>query len=52
MASVVREAVIEVPAARCWDAVRAFDVLPDELGPRVAGLMDAGLKAITDTLEG
>ncbi len=132
MASIVREAVVEAPAARCWAAVRAFDalherlargfvtgltmtgdrerqvtfftgavatelligvdepsmrlaytvtagplgashynaavqviplhagtcrfvwaidVLPDELGPRVGELMDAGLKAITATLE-
>jgi hypothetical protein len=29
----------------------AIDVLPDELGPRVGELMDAGLKAITATLE-
>jgi len=28
------------------------DVLPDELGPRIAGMMDAGLRAITSTLEG
>jgi len=122
MASIVREARIAAPAARCWDALRAFDalherlargfvtgltmtgdgertitfftgavvterfigvdepsmrlaytvidgplkaahynasaqvwaidVLPDELGPRVAELMDVGLKAITATLEG
>ena len=133
MASIVREAVIEAPAARCWDAIRDFgalperlargfvtgltmtgerqrtitfftgavatelligidepsmrlaytvidgplkaahynaavqvievqtgscrfvwaiDVLPDELGPRVAELMDVGLKAIVATLEG
>ena len=133
MASIVREAVIEAPAARCWDAVRDFgalherlargfvtgltmigdrereitfftgavatelligidepsmrlaytvtdgplkaahynaavqviavqaescrfvwaiDVLPDELGPRVGQLMDAGLAAIVATLEG
>lgn len=132
MASIVREVVIGTPAARCWDAVRAFDalherlargfvtgltmtgdrertitfftgavaterligvdersmrlaytvidgplkashynasaqvialdaescrfvwaidVLPDELGPRVGELMDAGLKAIAVTLE-
>jgi hypothetical protein len=131
MASIIREAVIEAPAERCWDAVRDFgalherlargfvtgltmtgerertitfftgavaterligldepsmrlaytvtdgplgathynaavqviplragacrfvwaiDVLPDELGPRVGELMDAGLKAITATL--
>jgi hypothetical protein len=28
MASIVREAVIEAPAARCWDAVRDFGALP------------------------
>jgi hypothetical protein len=32
--------------------VWATDVLPDELGPRVAELMDVGLKAMTATLEG
>ena len=133
MASIIREAVIGIPAARCWAAVRAFDalherlargfvtglimtgdrerqvtfftgavatelligvdepsmrlaytvtdgplgathynaavqvtplqagtctfvwavdVLPDELGPRVGELMDAGLTAITAALEG
>ena len=25
MASVVREARVAAPAARCWDALRAFD---------------------------
>jgi hypothetical protein len=28
----------------------AIDVLPDELGPRIGELMDAGLRAITATL--
>jgi hypothetical protein len=32
MASIVREAAIEIPAARCWAAVRAFDALHERLG--------------------
>ena len=43
--------VIPVDAATCR-FVWAIDVLPDELGPRVAELMDVGLQAITATLEG
>jgi len=31
MASLVREAVIEAPAARCWDAIRDFGALPERL---------------------
>jgi hypothetical protein len=42
--------VIPVDAATCR-FVWAIDVLPDELGPRVAELMETGLKAITATLE-
>jgi len=30
MTSIVREAVIEAPAARCWDAVRDFGALRAE----------------------
>lgn len=33
MASIVREAVIGAPAARCWDALRAFDALHERLAP-------------------
>jgi len=43
--------VIPVDAGTCR-FVWAIDVLPGELGPRVAELMDVGLKAITATLEG
>jgi hypothetical protein len=43
--------VIPVDARTCR-FVWAIDVLPDELGPRVAELMEAGLKAIAATLEG
>ena len=43
--------VIPVDAETCR-FVWAIDVLPDELGPRVAELMDYGLKAMTATLEG
>jgi hypothetical protein len=42
--------VIPVDAETCR-FVWAIDVLPDELGPRVAELMDVGLKAMTATLE-
>jgi hypothetical protein len=31
MASIVREARIAAPAARCWDALRAFDALHERL---------------------
>src|ERR1700733_13578444 len=31
MASIVRDAIIEAPAARCWDAIRDFAALPDRL---------------------
>ena len=31
MASLVREALIEAPAARCWDAIRDFGALPERL---------------------
>jgi hypothetical protein len=41
--------VIPLRAGACR-FVWAIDVLPDELGPRVGELMDAGLKAITATL--
>jgi Polyketide cyclase / dehydrase and lipid transport len=37
--------------ARCT-FVWITDVLPDELAPRIAGLMDAGLEAMSTTLEG
>ena len=42
--------VIPVDEASCR-FVWAIDVLPDELGPTVAQLMDVGLAAITTTLE-
>ena len=42
--------VIPDGAAQCR-FVWAIDVLPDELADRVAAMMDAGLKAITATLE-
>ena len=31
MASIVRKAVIEAPAARCWDVLRDFSALPERL---------------------
>jgi hypothetical protein len=31
MASIIRQAVIDAPAARCWEAVRAFDALHERL---------------------
>jgi len=43
--------VVPAAAGTCR-LVWAIDVLPDELGPRVGELMDAGLKAMTATLEG
>ena len=43
--------MIPVDAATCR-FVWAIDVLPDALAPRVAELMEAGLTAITATLEG
>jgi hypothetical protein len=43
--------IVAVDAGSCRFAW-AIDVLPDELGPTVAQLMDAGLAAITATLEG
>ena len=42
--------VIPVDAETCR-FVWAIDVLPDDLGPRIAELVNAGLKAITATLE-
>ena len=64
MASIVREAVTEAPAARCWDAVRDFGALPERLArgfvtgltmtgerERTITFMDAGLAAIKATLE-
>jgi hypothetical protein len=42
--------VIPDGAAQCR-FVWAIDVLPDELADRVAAMMDAGLKAITATLQ-
>ena len=33
MASIIREAAIAAPAARCWDALRAFDALHVRLAP-------------------
>jgi hypothetical protein len=43
--------VIPEGAAECR-FVWAIDLLPDELADRVAAMMDAGLAAITATLEG
>jgi hypothetical protein len=33
MASILREIVIAAPAEQCWDAVRAFDAVPERLAP-------------------
>jgi Polyketide cyclase / dehydrase and lipid transport len=33
MASIIRDVVIESPAPRCWDALRAFDALHERLAP-------------------
>jgi Polyketide cyclase / dehydrase and lipid transport len=43
MASIIREAVIGIPAARCWAAVRAFDALHERLARGfVTGLIMTG----------
>lgn len=31
MASIIREVTVDAPAARCWDALRAFDALHERL---------------------
>ena len=50
MASIVREAVIEAPAARCWDAVRDFGALPERLARGfVTGLTMTGERERTIT---
>jgi hypothetical protein len=50
MASVVREAVIEAPAERCWDALRDFGALPERLARGfVTGLTMTGDRERTIT---
>jgi hypothetical protein len=50
MASIVRDAIIEAPAARCWDAVRDFAALPDRLARGfVTGLTMTGERERTIT---
>ena len=50
MASIVRDAVIEAPAARCWDAIRDFAALPDRLARGfVTGLTMTGERERTIT---
>jgi hypothetical protein len=50
MASIVREAVIEAPAARCWDAIRDFSALPERLARGfVTGLTMTGERERTIT---
>jgi hypothetical protein len=50
VASVVREAVVEAPAARCWDAIRDFGALPERLARGfVTGLTMTGHRERTIT---
>ena len=50
MASIVREAVIAAPVARCWDAIRDFAALPDRLARGfVTGLTMTGERERTIT---
>jgi hypothetical protein len=57
MASVIREASIEAPAARCWDAVRDFSALPERLaytvtdGPLQAAHYNAAVQVIAERPE-
>jgi hypothetical protein len=50
MASIVRKAVIEAPAARCWDVLRDFSALPERLARGfVTGLTMTGERERTIT---
>jgi hypothetical protein len=50
MASIIREAVIEAPAERCWDAVRDFGALHERLARGfVTGLTMTGDRERTIT---